>query len=659
MRSSSGDFSLKEAIILTDGILMKKRLQKSRYISGFDGVRTLAVVGVILYHLFPYNMKGGFLGVPIFFVVSGYLITDLLLQEYEQNGTIDIRAFYARRMKRLYPALLTMVLTTAAFITIFARASLGKLRDVIINNVFYVYNWFQVANHESYFDKFGNQSPFTHLWSLSIEGQFYLFWPIIVILLLKFVHSRQTNFDIVLISAFVSAIWMIILFSPNQDPSRIYYGTDTRIFSILLGAALAFLWPSTKLKKNLQSGPRLFLDGLGLGSLLLIVWMFFTMDGENDLLYLGGMFFFSLLAMLLVATIAHPGADIDRLMSNRVFSWIGKRSYGIYLYQYPIMIFYEQKSSNLADHPILNAVIEIALILVISDLSYRFLERPLQHFDYSRTFKVLKEVCVKDSPYGWKRIWAVAATLIVAVAAWGAIDEPRASVSNGDSTTLQNVIDHNSQEAKQKNKVVSSQKKAQAKSNSAASSQKQEQSQKKTQAKAESVDKNGKYVLTDAERKQAQQLPVTAVGDSVLADASQTMQGLFPQMYVDAKVGRQVREAIPILQDLIRKGKLSDTVLLSLGTNGPFTDNDMEQIMHLLGPKRQVYWINVQVPTKRWQDQVNQALVSAKKKYSNLHVIDWHSYSQNHPEWFYSDRVHPNVDGLPYFVNFVTHEMLK
>lgn len=627
---------------------MGKRLKKSRYISGFDGVRTLAVIGVILYHLFPYRMTGGFLGVPIFFVVSGYLITDLLIQEYEQNQQIDIKAFYVRRMKRLYPALMTMVLTTSAFVTLFARESIDKLRGVIVSNIFYVYNWFQVSNHESYFDKFGNQSPFTHLWSLSIEGQFYLIWPLVILIMLKLIRSRQTNFDILLVAAFVSALLMIILFKPGQDPSRIYYGTDTRMFSIVLGAALAFLWPSTKLKANLQQGPRLFLDGTGLVSLLLIVWMFFKMDGESDLVYLGGMFFFSILSALLVATIVHPGADMNRLMTNKVFTWLGKRSYGIYLYQYPIMIFYEQKIANVANHPWLHAVIEIALILLVSDLSYRFLERPMQHFDYKQTFTVLKEVFTKGSAAGPKRVWLGLATVVVLIAGWGALDKPRASVSQRDSQDLQKVISQNNKQAKKQN-AEPQKKKTVAK----------KPTDKKPVKSTEKTTETAEGELTKSQVAQAKKMPVTAIGDSVLADASATMQGIFPQMYVDAKVGRQVRDALPILTSLAQNGKMSDTVLLSLGTNGPFTPDDLKQIMQVLGPQRKVYWVNTEVPTQRWQDQVNQDLAKAEKKYHNLTVIDWHSYSQKHPEWFYSDNVHPNPDGLPYYGNFVAKSMLN
>lgn len=173
-----------------------KRLAHSRYISGFDGIRTIAVIGVIVYHLLPYSLQGGYLGVPIFFVVSGYLITDLLLQEYEQNGRIDVLNFYGRRMKRLSPALVTMVLTTAAYITLFQRSLFVNLKAIITTNLLYVYNWWEIGHGQSYFDRFNGESPFTHLWSLSIEGQFYLFWPVILILLLSLFRQRKQIFFI-------------------------------------------------------------------------------------------------------------------------------------------------------------------------------------------------------------------------------------------------------------------------------------------------------------------------------------------------------------------------------------------------------------------------------------------------------------------------------
>lgn len=620
---------------------MGKRLKKSRYISGFDGIRTLAVIGVILYHLAPYQFQGGFLGVPIFFVVSGYLITDLLFQEWQQNERIDVIGFYIRRVKRLYPALVTLVLATTAYITLFARDLLANIRAVIMTNLLYVYNWYQVAHHESYFDKFGTQSPFTHLWSLSIEGQFYLFWPLIIIILLKFVKKKQPIFDTMIILAFISALLMAILYRTGQDPSRVYYGTDTRMFSILLGAALAVVWPSTALRKDLPTNLRLLLDVIGGGALVLLCLMFMQMTGESALVYRGGMFFFSVLSMILVAVVAHPGADMNRLLTNRLFTWIGKRSYGIYLYQYPVLVFFESKI-NVADHSFLYALIEVALILVLSDLSYRFLELPLQHFDYSKTWSTLKEFCRRDSSYGNKRWYMLIPGLIVLLAVVGATTGTTSGSEAKKDTALEKTIKENNKKVAKQNKNIAAKTSSSEHSSSSADTNTAKQ-----------------FDLTENEIAKAKQLQITAVGDSVLADASTTLQEIFPNMYIDAKVGRQVREAIPVLQSLAQSGKLANTVLLSEGTNGPYSEQELDQIMAIVGKERKLYWINVHVPTRRWQDQVNNDLKVAAKKYPNLKVIDWYTYSKDHPEWFYDDNVHPNSEGLKYYGPYVARQILK
>ncbi|MEY8661833.1 acyltransferase family protein [Ligilactobacillus faecis] len=620
---------------------MGKRLKKSRYISGFDGIRTLAVIGVILYHLAPYQFQGGFLGVPIFFVVSGYLITDLLFQEWQQNKRIDVIGFYIRRVKRLYPALVTLVLATTAYITLFARDLLANIRAVIMTNLLYVYNWYQVTHHESYFDKFGTQSPFTHLWSLSIEGQFYLFWPLIIIILLKFVKKKQPIFDTMIILAFISALLMAILYRTGQDPSRVYYGTDTRMFSILLGAALAVVWPSTALRKDLPTNLRLLLDVIGGGALMLLCLMFMQMTGESALVYRGGMFFFSVLSMILVAVVAHPGADMNRLLTNRLFAWIGKRSYGIYLYQYPVLVFFESKI-NVADHSFLYALIEVALILVLSDLSYRFLELPLQHFDYSKTWSTLKEFCRRDSSYGNKRWYMLIPGLIVLLAVVGATTGTTSGSEAKKDTALEKTIKENDKKVAKQNKNIAAKTSSSEHSSSSADTNTAKQ-----------------FDLTENEIAKAKQLQITAVGDSVLAASSTTLQEIFPNMYVDAKVGRQVGEAIPVLQSLAQSGKLANTVLLSEGTNGPYSEQELDQIMAIVGKERKLYWINVHVPTRRWQDQVNNDLKVAAKKYPNLKVIDWYTYSKDHPEWFYDDNVHPNPEGLKYYGPYVARQILK
>ena len=620
---------------------MNKRLKHSRYITGFDGIRTLAVIGVICYHILPASMPGGFLGVPIFFVVSGYLITDLLLQEWNDYGRIDVKAFYIRRIKRLYPALVTMVLTTAAYITLFQRNLLANLKGIVISNFLYVYNWFQIAHHESYFDKFGGESPFTHLWSLSIEGQFYLLWPVLIILALALIKDRVRIFDILFILAGLSALAMALIYKDGLDPSRLYYGTDTRTFSILLGASLAFIWPSTSLKQQLEPKLSLTVNIIGISSLAIIIYCFFKMDSQSAAVYRGGMFLFSLVAMVFVATVAHPGADMNRLFTNKVFTWLGKRSYGIYLYQYPVMIFYESKIA-IGDHPYLNALVEVIIIVFISALSYRYIERPLQHYDYRKLSTDFKELLKTNSRFGKKKWWLMAPSVIVCLALLGMFF-PFEQGDASQSKQLQATIAKNNKQAAKKNQQLD--KKVKTTDSSAAS---QESSTKDFELTAG---------LTKKQITKAQNLQITAVGDSVLADTSAKLTEIFPQMYVDGKVGRQVYDTIPVLKSLAATGKLANTVLIIEGTNGSFNDSQLSEIMEILG-NRQVYWVNVYVPTKSWQNTVNKALDGASKQYRNLKIIDWYNYSKKHPEWFYNDQVHPNVQGQPYYANYVARNIL-
>ena len=609
----------------------KKRLKKSRYITGFDGIRSLAVVGVILYHLLPTSMKGGYLGVPIFFVVSGYLITDLLRQEWEQNGKINIWQFYVRRMKRLYPGLAFLLITASAYITLFQRGLLNNLRGVVVSSLLYVNNWWQINNGLSYFDRFANESPFTHIWSLAVEAQNYLIWPVIFVLLMVFVRERKWIFYTVLGTSVLSAILMMILYTPGGDPTRVYYGTDTRLFSIWMGSALAFVWPSTRLKKNIPKQAKRILNLAGLISLLALILFFFFLDDHYSFVYYGGMFLVSIFCVILVAVTAHPGASLDRWLTNPVFTWIGKRSYGIYLYQFPVMIFYEAKVSDIADHVLVHTVIEISLILIISELSYRYIERPLARFDYSRTLQVVKG-WFKTPIISKQKPWLIPATLVVIVALVGFVTAPKDSVT-ADQKQLQA-------------KIAESKKLA-------------EESQKDSEKNDGIVDQAilDKYELTVEQGKKAQKLQLTAFGDSVMLDAATDLKEVYPHVVVDGDVGRQLYASEPYIEELKKQNLLKDTVLIGLGTNGAFTEAQFDTIMSALGD-RKVYWVNVRVPTKRWQNDVNAMLADMAKKYDNLTLIDWYDYSNGHSDWFYDDQVHPNPEGMKHYIHLVSEALL-
>ncbi len=612
---------------------MGKRLKNSRYITGFDGLRSLAVIGVILYHLLPSQMRGGFLGVPVFFVVSGYLITDLLVQEWKQNGKIRLGKFYIRRMKRLYPALVTMLIASSAYITLFQRNLLNNLRGNVVSSLLYVNNWWQIKHGLSYFDRFAGESPFTHIWSLAVEAQNYLFWPIIFILLMKLVKNRGKIYITVSVAALISAILMAILFTPGQDPTRVYYGTDTRLFSILMGSSLAFIWPSTRLKSQIPKQAKKVLNSIGLGSLLLLIAAFLFLNDGTTFLYYGGMFLISLICVVLVAITAHPGASLNKWLTNPVFTWLGKRSYGIYLYQFPIMIFYEAKF-NVADHLVLHTIIEIVLILLITELSYRFVEKPMRFFNYRGLFAKLK-TWVQAPLKSKEKIVFLSTSLVIVIALIGIAIAPTNQV-DANQQELQKQIEANQKEA-----------------------QKTQSSTETTETSGEGTDMAEKYNLTNRQITKAENMPVTAFGDSVLLAGASGLKEIFPKMIIDGEVGRQVEDSPPLLQALKDKKQLEDNVLLSLGTNGPFTDEEFDQMMKVIGTKRRVFVLNVHVPTQRWQNEVNQKLSEMAEKYKNITLIDWYNYSSSQPGWFYDDQVHPNPEGIIPYCSLIAESLLK
>ncbi|MCT7717185.1 MAG: acyltransferase, partial [Lactobacillus iners] len=342
---------------------------KNRFITGYSGLRSLAVIGVILYHLNPNVFIGGYLGVLIFFVLSGYLVTDHMLFSYQTYGKYSNRLFYLKRIKKLYPQLISVLWISGAYILIFQRDILSKFNEIVLANLFNVYNIWQIFNGQSYFERFAsNESPFVHLWTMSILGQFYLLWPIIMYILVYKLRTKKELFITISVLTILSAIEMALLYKPGVDTSRIYYGTDTRFFALGIGALLAIVCPTNRLRIGIKKNNTILLDSLGAVS---FIGMFILatnqcMNPMQAFPYMGGMFIFSILTAIMVAIIANPHSHWNLVLTNPIFNWIGSRSYGIYLYQFPIMIFFESQAKNLAYNVFFYRVSEIILILLIS-----------------------------------------------------------------------------------------------------------------------------------------------------------------------------------------------------------------------------------------------------------------------------------------------------
>jgi peptidoglycan/LPS O-acetylase OafA/YrhL len=389
------------------------------HLAGLDGLRAIAVLAVILYHAGLGWLPGGSLGVQVFFVISGYLITGLLLAEWRRTGGIDLPAFWLRRARRLLPALFFLLALTLAAAVVLLPDEVAHLRIDAAAAVAYVTNWYLISGQQSYFETVGRPSLFLHLWSLAIEEQFYLLWPIVLSVGLLF-FRRGAVLLLTLLLAFDSAVLMAVLFVPDVDPSRLYYGTDTRLSGLLVGAALAFVWvprraplegPSdaADLRAGVWQSRRvaILLDAVAVVGLASMGWFFVATDDVGPFLYMGG---FTLLAVITAAVIAgavHPLGRVGRVLDVRPLSWIGIRSYSIYLWYWPVFVML-RPGLDVPLGPLPLLPVRLGITFLLAEVSYRFVETPVRRGALGRAWTSWREEA-RDRRWGYLRWPAPAA----------------------------------------------------------------------------------------------------------------------------------------------------------------------------------------------------------------------------------------------------------
>ena len=374
---------------------------------GLDGLRAIAVMAVIAYHLEVGFAPGGLLGVGVFFTLSGYLITDILLEGWVTRK-LSLKNFWLARARRLLPALLVMLAVVLLWVWIGNPDLMSTLRGETISSIFFVENWWAIGQDMSYFDRFGAPSPMSHLWSLAVEEQFYIIWPWLLLLLLKVSPARdhgkrarreriRPNLALITLGlAAISAILMAVLYTPGFDTNRVYLGTDTRAFALLFGAALAMVWPSRRLDRELPAKARRNMDLLGVGSLGVILILIWQTTEFSPFLYRGGMVILAIATTILVAVLAHPATRLGPVIGCRPLRWIGVRSYAIYLWQLPIIALTTPAGAN--GFSLVRSVLQVGATFLVAALSWKFVEDPVRKGAVGRLWKRFQA-----GEFSWKR----------------------------------------------------------------------------------------------------------------------------------------------------------------------------------------------------------------------------------------------------------------
>lgn len=589
-----------------------------RYMPGLDGVRAVAVIAIIIYHLNPQWLSGGFLGVDTFFVISGYLITSLLLTEYHNTGKIELMSFWLRRVKRLIPAVLFLVMGVIVLSLIFMPTEIQKVRADSIAAIFYVSNWWYIMQNVDYFEQFAVQ-PLKHLWSLAIEEQFYLVFPIVLLSLLSFIRRLKSIRIIFLILLVISMIAMMVLYVPNENVARVYFGTDTRIQTLLMGVLLALVWPPFQLKAKVNRQMRTMIDTAGVVGLAILFICFKFVSETNSILYYGGFFLISTVTLLVIASSVHPSGYFAKFLGNKVFTFIGSRSYSLYLWHYPIIVLIHHQFVQ-GQIPPLVYVVEILLMVLMAEFSYKFIEQPFRKEGFNIfAFNHLKNWRSQKVLRTWLVIILLIPTLLVMVGGFNRFAQKNST----------RVTEVNTEEI---DKLI-------------------------TQPLPLPQLKIDGFVVKGNKQKYASWKPLL-IGDSVMVDIGDDFRSFVPKADINGKVGRQLVEATSLAKRQYQSYRdKNDIVVLELGTNGDFTEEQLNSLLEQFG-EADIYLVNTRVP-RSYESHVNQVLAKAAKKRANVTLVDWYSRSENHTEYFAPDGIHLQPPGVRALTNSIIQAIEK
>jgi peptidoglycan/LPS O-acetylase OafA/YrhL len=593
------------------------------------------------------ELSGGFLGVDVFFVLSGFLITDLLVSQYDRLGRLDLRDFWTRRARRLLPALALMLIVVSAAATVIEPGQSASLRLALLAAVTYTSNWYQILHHVSYFAALGlftAPPPLDHLWSLAIEEQFYLIWPLILWLLILRLNGRRARVTATLILASLSALAMALEYSPG-DPSLVYYGTDTHASALLIGAALALAFPLATVA-SLPAAQVRRLDAAGVVGLVLLAWAAGHFSGADPAVYPVGLILAAVGAAGLVVAAASTGV-IAAMTGLPPLRWIGIRSYGIYLWHWPVIALADAiigPGANSAWMWFIEAAVSIGLACV----SWQFVEKPIMRDGFWATcsrWRLLIDEALR--PVDARRrvapmVVAAAALIAVAVAGYGVARPPGSAAPPG---LLRQVAE---------GQRISAASEATVRPTAPASPRVSRTPVVAGPASSASASPKPASVC----RTTAARLPkvsgrqVTAIGDSVMVASAAALNADMPGIYINAQVGRAMVAGLSIIQTLAADGGLRRYVVVGLGTNGPVSAAQIRQLHRAIGPSRYLILVNTFGPMS-WESSVNSVLAAAARHTSHVGLANWRAAIAGHTGLLWPDGIHPQPSGAKVYARVI------
>jgi peptidoglycan/LPS O-acetylase OafA/YrhL len=576
-----------------------------KHISSIDGLRAIAVTAVVLYHLGISWIPGGFLGVDLFFVISGYVITRLILDSINQSSALDLRAFYAARLRRIYPGFLFMVICTIIFIGVWAPEAIKRFLSDLPYALTGTINWLLVARHQDYFETVGRPPLLQHTWSLAVELQFYLIWPIILLTVLKY-FGKKNIARIALIIAMVSGTTLFFVSlqldqSNAQQISHIYFGTDTHSLGLFLGSALAVSWIPQNLSADIEKRAQDVIDGIGVVGLLGLISTFLFIEESNASLYRIAFPLAGIFGCLVIISLVHPASRFAPIISTAPFRWIGQRSYGIYIWHW-VIFQVTRPSVDLSGQTWALYLARVLLVLALADISLRWVEIPFRQGLVQNWFRGMK---YRSAKVQLRQKISVISSIIIVLAITSSISVQ--AINKADEVANQ-VLQQSSQEQQSQEDLGST---------------------------------TGLWVT----------------GDSVILGIRSKLEAKEHISLINARVGRQAPELLAVMR-VDQSSVPSSPVVFNLGNNNALSEATVVEIFEIVKNQPQVIVVNTAVP-RAWKDSNNAIISRVASRYSNVKVVDWDRISKGRPELFAPDGVHLSPAGSDVYVDLVVSVLVK